>query len=366
MSSLEPVDEPDLVLSYQLTGYAQPLHRAETLHPRPECHEVLLRVDASGVCHSDLHLYDGYFDLGDGHRLDLTKGRKLPLTLGHEIAGTVVATGTDATDVAVGDRRVVYPWIGCGDCETCTLGDEHVCATPRPLGVILAGGFADHVLVPHSRYLFDYGSVDVALACTYACSGLTAYSALAKTKSREHGDPQQLLIIGAGGVGFAALSLAEALVGSSLLVADVDDARLAAVRAYGVDETVNPAAPDAVKQVRRLTGGGVAAAIDFVGSAASSAFGVGVLAPGGTLVVVGLFGGGLKLSLPLLPLKQLTIRGSYTGSLPEMAALMTLVRSGHVRAIPIDRRPLSAVQAALDDLRAGSTIGRIVVSPHSV
>ena len=137
MSSLEPVDEPDFMLSYQLTGYAQPLHRAETLHPRPGCHEVLLRVDASGVCHSDLHLYDGHFDLGDGHRLDLTKGRELPLTLGHEIAGTVVATGTDATDVAVGDRRVVYPWIGCGDCETCTLGDEHVCATPRPLGVIL-------------------------------------------------------------------------------------------------------------------------------------------------------------------------------------------------------------------------------------
>ena len=203
------------MLSYQLTGYEQPLRRVETEPPAPGGHEVLLRVDASGVCHSDLHLHDGYFDLGEGRRLDLTKGRELPLTLGHEIAGTVVATGSDATDVAVGDRRVVYPWIGCGDCETCAAGDEHLCATPRPLGVILAGGFADHVLVPHLRYLFDYGPVDVTLACTYACSGLTAYSTLAKTTSRERGDPPQLLIIGVGGVGFAALSLAPSLVRSS-------------------------------------------------------------------------------------------------------------------------------------------------------
>ena len=129
---------------------------------------------------------------------------------------------------------------------------------------------------------------------------------------------------------------------------------------------MNPTALEAAQQVKRRTGGGVAAAIDFVGSAESSAFGVGALAPGGTLVVVGLFGGALSLSLPLLPLKQLTIRGSYVGSLPEMAALMTLVRSGRVPAIPIDRRLLSAAQAALDDLGAGRAIGRIVLRPDAV
>ena len=150
--------------SYQLTGYGAPLERLEAARPEPSGDEVLLAVEACGVCHSDLHLADGYFDLGDARRLDLTGGRELPFTLGHEISGVVVACGPRVAGVAIGDRRIVYPWIGCGTCSTCETGEEHLCAAPRALGITRAGGFADHVLVPHARYLFDPGPVAAAPA----------------------------------------------------------------------------------------------------------------------------------------------------------------------------------------------------------
>ena len=348
--------------SYQLTAYGAPLERIEAARPEPSGDEVLLAVEACGVCHSDLHLADGYFDLGDARRLDLAGGRELPFTLGHEIAGAVVACGPDAAGVAVGDRRVVYPWIGCGGCSTCDAGEEHLCGAPRALGVTRAGGFADHVLVPHARYLFDPGPVATAPAATWACSGLTAYGALRKVAAREPA-AKHLLLVGLGGVGMAALGLAPSVVSAEVIAADVDAAKLDAAVARGASATVDASAADAVKQVRRRTGGGAAAAIDFVGSARSAAFALGALAPGGTLVVVGLFGGALKLSLPLLPLKQLTVRGSYVGSLAEMGELMRLARGGAVAPLPIDERPLAEAQSALDDLRAGAVLGRVVLRP---
>ena len=348
------------MLSYQVTAYGRPLERRETALPEPRGEEVLLRVGACGVCHSDLHLWEGAFDLGDGKRLDLTRGRDLPHTLGHEIAGEVVAVGPEASGVAVGDRRVVYPWLGCGDCPRCRTGDEHLCPTGHPVGVGCAGGFADHVLLPHPSCLFEYAPLGEALAATYACSGLTAYGALRKAVGAGAASGE-LLIVGLGGVGMAALGLLPSLVDAPVLCADVDAARLEVAGTRGAAATFDAAAPDAIKQVRRRTGDGVAAAIDFVGSERSAAFALGALAPGGTLVVVGLFGGALKLSLPLLPLKHLTIRGSYVGSPAEMAELLALGRSGSVPELPIAERPLAAAQAALDDLRAGRVIGRVVL-----
>ncbi len=347
---------------YELTAFGQPLARRESTPPEPRGSEVLLRVDACGVCHSDVHLYDGYFDLGNSRRLDLARGRELPLTLGHEIAGEVMACGPEAVDAAVGDSRVVYPWHGCGACAVCARGDEHQCGTPQQLGVNASGGFADHVLVPHPRYLFDYGPADPSLAATYACSGLTAYGALRKVAPSD-GATKSLLIVGLGGLGLAAVSLAPSVGPFEIIGADIDDARLQVARERGVVETVNTQAPDAAKQVKRRTGGGVAAAIDFVGSEQSASFAVSALALGGTLVVVGLFGGSLALSLPLLPLKQLSIRGSYVGSLPEMAALMALVRSGQVPPLPVTQRPLAEAQQSLDDLRGGRVVGRVVLRP---
>jgi len=349
------------MLNYQLVGYGEPLVRRETECPQPVGDEVLLRVEACGVCHSDIHLADGYFDLGDSKRLDLTQGRKLPFTLGHEIAGLVEACGSDVDQVQPGDRRVVFPWIGCRQCQTCSNGDEHLCGYPKALGVTRHGGFADYVVVPHSRYLFDIGDVSVARAGTYACSGLTAFSALTKVTDQLD-ESSHLLVVGLGGVGLAALSLAPSMIKTNLICADVDDQRLQLAQSYG-SIPINPNNSGSVKAVKKLSEGGAKVAIDFVGSESSSAFALSTLAPGGTLVVVGLFGGALKISLPLLPLKRLNVRGSYVGSLSEMTSLMTRVRARKIPLTPLDERPLGAVQSALDDLRAGSVVGRVVLRP---
>ena len=347
------------MISYQLTGFGDPLERVESSPPEPAGTEVLLRIEACGVCHSDLHLQDGFFDMGGGRRLDLSKGRTLPLTLGHEIAGAAEACGPDAEGVELGARYVAYPWIGCGGCGTCGSGQEHLCPRPLALGVTRAGGFSDHVLVPHPRYLFAAGDLPLTLACTYACSGLTAFGAVRKVQARVDGRP--LVIIGLGGVGFAALRLARALTGASIVVSDVDDATLQAAAGAGA-EVVDARAPDAAKRIRRATGGGAAAVIDFVGSETSAALGLGVLATGGLLVVVGLFGGELRAPLPLWPLRNLTVQGSYVGSLAEMGELMRLAAAGRAPSIPVAPRPLAEAQAALDDLRAGGAVGRIVLA----
>jgi D-arabinose 1-dehydrogenase-like Zn-dependent alcohol dehydrogenase len=347
--------------SQQIVEYGKPLEAREKPEPRPQGAEVLLRIAASGVCHSDLHIWDGFFELGGARKADITRGRSLPFTMGHEIVGEVAALGPEARGVKLGDRRIAYPWIGCGQCPICARGDDHLCAKPRQLGVQLDGGYASHVLVPDARYLYDYGAVPSELACTYACSGITAYGALKKVRDVVRG--QQLLIVGAGGVGFAGLMLAQAMLEARIVVADIDEAKLEAAKAAGADHVVNAASDGARREVMGLTGGGAAAVVDFVGSAKSAAFGFSCLAANASMVVVGLFGGAFELSTALLPLKNLTLRGSITGSPAEMAELMALVKAGKVKPLPVATRPLDQAQRTLDDLRAGRILGRIVLVP---
>lgn len=349
------------MISYQLAQFGQPLHRTERTTPVPTGDEVLLRVSACGVCHSDVHLSDGFFDLGEGRKVDLSKGRQLPLTLGHEISGEVVALGPTSQGVAVGDQRVVYPWLGCRACAVCAAGQEHLCPFPQALGVVRAGGFADHVMVPSARYLFDLGAVESALACTYACSGLTAYSALMKVSAEASG--RHLLLIGAGGVGLAALSVARTVLDAVVVVADIDPIRRQAAREAGADQVIDPTTEGAAKRVKQITGGGAVATIDFVGSTTSASFGLSVMSVGGTLVIVGLFGGLLPVRLPLIPLRQLTVRGSFVGSLAEMQALVDLVGTGRVAPLTVRTRPLAEAQAALSELRDGRGVGRTVLTP---
>ena len=350
--------------SYQIVEFGKPLEPREAPDPQPAGAQVLIRTTGCGVCHSDLHLWDGYFDLGGGQKMDLRdRGMQLPFTMGHEIGGEVIAVGPEAEGVKVGERYVVYPWIGCGECAACARGEDLLCANPRTLGVRWAGGYADRVLVPHPRYLIDFGGVDPALACTYACSGLTAYSALRKA-TEGLTEQDSVLVIGAGGVGLSAVHLAAAVTPAKLLVADIDpkkrEAALAAGAAAAVD---NGQRDDALRELRRLSGGGPAAAIDFVGAPATAQFGIDAVRRGGALVVVGLYGGALPLPIAMLPLKMLRIVGSYVGSLDEMRALMELVKSGRVPPIPVENRPLDAINATLDDLRAGRIVGRVVVQP---
>ena len=345
-----------------IVEFGQPLAEMELPTPEPTGDAVLLRVAGCGVCHSDLHIQDGYFDLGGGRKADLTAGRALPLCLGHEVVGTVVAMGERATGVAIGDSVVVYPWIGCGDCPVCAAGDEHFCPQHRSIGVAVDGGFADHLIVPHARYLFDHGDVPAEIACTYACSGLTAYSAIRKAVAAPAGAPGHIVLIGAGGVGLAGLAIARTLTDAAITVCDIDETKLEAAAKLGADHVVDSSAPDAAKRIRALTGGGAPAIVDFVGAAASLGFAMKAVARRGTVIVVGLMGGAVPLSVPLLPLTAMTLTGSYVGSLAEMAALMELARAGKIPALPVERRPLGEAQKTLEDMRAGQIVGRVVLA----
>jgi D-arabinose 1-dehydrogenase-like Zn-dependent alcohol dehydrogenase len=349
--------------SYVLEAFGVPLAEQEGPVPVPRAHEVVLAVGSCGVCHSDVHLADGYFDLGNGNRIGLAASVAPPRTLGHEIAGTVVAIGSDVEGVAVGDRRVVYPWIGCGKCAMCAAEAEHLCNAPRALGVNVDGGFSDHVLVPHARYLFDYAPLSEEQACTYACSGLTAYGALKKIASRfAHGD-QQLLIIGAGGVGLSGIRMAKHLGLPAPIVAEVDRSKWDIAREAGAADVIDPKAEGVARALIKSTGGGVAAAIDFVGAGETFSFGVNALRKGGTLVSVGLFGGATSISPALIAIKAVSIVGSYVGSPAEMGELMEIARMAALPELPLARVPLSAASATLEALREGRVRGRAVLKP---
>jgi alcohol dehydrogenase, propanol-preferring len=341
-----------------LAAYGAPLCETVAETPRPQGSEVLVRVARCGVCHSDLHMQDGFFTLGDGKQLDVRSGRTLPFTLGHEIAGTVESVGPEA-DTRPGAKIAVYPWIGCGQCPACKAGDENICAAPRHLGITVDGGYATHVLVPHPRYLIEYAPLPASYAGALMCSGLTAYAALKRLADRAGRAP--LLLVGAGGVGLMGLALTHAMFGAAPYVADIDAKKREAALAAGAKEVFDPADAGARKAVLKASGG-IYAAIDFVGSDKSLNFATGVLAKGGKVVVTGLLGGGYSTAVAMFPLKAMSIEGTQTGTLKEARELIELVCEQKIAAPPIAERPLAQASQTLDDLRAGKIVGRVVLT----
>jgi alcohol dehydrogenase/propanol-preferring alcohol dehydrogenase len=350
------------MLSYPVEAFGKPLAQALRETPQPQGTEVLVRISACGVCHSDVHLFDGYFDLGGGAKVDMGRAMNLPRVLGHEIAGTVVAVGPDAKGVKVGDRRVVFPWVGCGQCKLCQAGNEHLCNAPRAHGIHRDGGFADHVVVPHPRVLLEFDPLPDDQAATLACSGLTAYGALAKVKSLV-GPADPLMIIGAGGVGLSGIRLDKQVLGIAPIVAELDHGKWDIAREAGAGECIDPTADGAGKALVKATGGGVAAVIDFVGAGSTFSFGAGVLRRGGKLVSVGLFGGNTTLAPATLALKSLTFEGSYVGSLQEMRDLLAIARAGKLPGMPLASLPLAEANEALAELKAGHVRGRVILRP---
>jgi D-arabinose 1-dehydrogenase-like Zn-dependent alcohol dehydrogenase len=252
--------------------------------------------------------------------------------------------------------------MGCGECKVCRRGDENLCLTPRNLGVFSNGGYATHMMVPHPRYLFDIGDLPPEKAAPLACSGITAYSALKKVPPEVlHEEP--IVIIGAGGVGLMGLTLAKQMGGKGTIVVDIDAGKREAAMKAGAIATVDGKAPDAVKQIQTLTKGGAWAVIDFVGSSATAKLGSDALIKGGKLIIVGLFGGDITVPTPFFPMRAMAIQGSYVGSLTDMKELLDLVRRTGMPSVPLATRPLSEVNAALNDLRAGKVVGRVVVMP---
>jgi D-arabinose 1-dehydrogenase-like Zn-dependent alcohol dehydrogenase len=348
--------------SFQVCRCGEPLQMVERPTPKPAGTQVLLKVIAAGVCHSDIHIWDGYYDLGQGKRLQLQeRGVKLPLTMGHENVGEVAAIGPDAKGVKLGARLLAHPWMGCGVCAICKRGDEQLCKTPRNLGVFTDGGYSDYVMVPHPRYLFDIGDLDPARAAPLACSGITTFGALKKAGSIIKDEP--VLIIGAGGLGLMCLALNTMMGNKGAIVVDIDPVKREAAKKAGAIAVVDGNAPDAAQQIIKLTDGGAWAVIDYVGASKTVQLGIDSITKGGKVIVVGLFGGDITVSTPFFPLRGMSVQGSYVGSLPEMKELLELVRAKGLPPIPLRTQPLDAVAGVLDDLRAGKIIGRVVLTP---
>jgi propanol-preferring alcohol dehydrogenase len=350
--------------SFDVCQCGAPLQMVERPTPTPAGTEVLLKVLAAGVCHSDLHIWDGYYDLGGGKRMMLNeRGIKLPLTMGHENVGEIVAIGPNAKGVKVGDVRIVDPWMGCGECAVCKRGDENYCIKPRNNGIFTNGGYATHLMVPHPRYLFDIGDLPPEKAAPLACSGITTYGALKKIGGVLMSEP--IVIVGAGGLGLMCLALHKAMGGVGAIVVDIDPVKRDAAKQAGARAVIDGNASDTAAQIKQVTNGGAWAIIDLVGSSSTVQLGVDSLIKGGKLIIVGQFGGEITLPTVFFPQRAMTIQGSYVGSLTEMAELLDLVRRTGLPQIPIGVRPLAEVNAALEDLRAGKVVGRLVLVPTS-
>lgn len=347
----------------QVVEFGQPLVEAEVVTPHPTGTEVVLKIKAAGVCHTDLHLWHGGYDLGHGKRLSMQeRGVKLPLIMGHENVGVVEAVGPDVQHVQVGETYLVYPWIGCGQCEVCQQGNENYCLKPSTIGINQPGGYAESVRVPHEKYLISIGQLDPVRVAPLACSGLTCYSALRKFDLKRLKN-KPLVVIGAGGLGLMSISLLRALGGKGAIVIEPDASRRAAALEAGALAVVNPEDLDATEQVQALLDGPALDVLDFVSNPQTAELAFNLLTKGGHLVLVGLFGGAAPWPLPLIAMKALTIQGSYVGSLGELHELVNLVIENDISLIPVSTCNLPELKTALEDLELGKVVGRVVMTP---
>ena len=346
--------------AWALTRPATPLELLEMPTPAPQGTEVLLQVTHCGVCHSDLHLWDGWFDLGEGRRLSLAdRGVAMPMVMGHEIVGTVVACGPEAEGVKPGDSRIVFPWLGCGHCARCRAEDDNLCQVPSALGIARPGGYGSHVVAPHPRHLVDYAPLDAALAATYACSGITVFSAIRKLSPLDPDEP--VVLFGAGGLGRQALAVLAAMGHRNAVVVEPDAGKRAAALEGGARIVIDGGAEDLPAQIIAACGGPVRAVLDLVNAPATAKAAFAVVGRGGTIVQVGLFGGGFTLPLPVMPMRELALRGSYVGSPKDLRALVALAREGKLAPVPIVRMRPEQVNEAMTMLREGRAEGRIVL-----
>lgn len=345
---------------WAVTENKQPLQKLEAPDPKPTGTQVIVATTHCGLCHSDLHFWEGEYNLGGGQTMKITeRGVTLPRAPGHEIVGTVVAVGPDAKGVSIGDRRIVYPWIGCGHCERCLAGDENICATMKPIGVITDGGLASRVVVPHPRYLVDYGDLDPGVAATYACSGITVYGAIRKLDL--HSPDTPVVLFGAGGLGFSAITMLKALGHRVIIVVDVDISKRERVLEAGATAFVDGNAPDLTEALREAAGGPILASIDFVNSDRTARAAFDALGKGGRMVLVGVAGGELNISLAGMIFLPRSIMGTAMGSIDDLRTVVALAREGRLKPIPTERLPVDQVNDAFRRLHNGKVTGRIIL-----
>jgi alcohol dehydrogenase, propanol-preferring len=334
-----------------LREFKEPLIIEDIDQPQPGAHEVLIEVEACGVCHSDLHVADGDWP-------QIVAITKMPLILGHEIAGRVVDRGHAVCDLKVGDR-VGVPWVywTCGKCEFCLEGNENLCRSQKITGVTEDGGYAEFVKVPASHAT----KIPDALSCIEAaplfCAGVTVYRALKHAKIQPG---QRLAVFGVGGLGHLAVQLGVGL-GAVVTAIDLSDEKLAAAKSLGASATVNSANVNAVKELRRSGGAHVA----IVTSGAKQAYDIAFpcVRPTGILLVVGLPSESLCFPPILMAATEIRILASSVGTREDLREVLALAAAGKVMC-QTSTRPLSQVNEVLTQLRHGQVSGRVILTPR--
>ncbi len=332
-------------------GPGVPFRLDEVPLPEPGPGEVRIRVEAAGVCHTELHFESGLLDLG-----------LAPVTMGHEIAGSVDAVGSGVTDRRPGDRVILYYYSGCGACEWCARGEENLCPNPRAeLGFISDGGYAEYVVVPARNAVPIPDSLSFADAAPIGCGVTTALHACALADVAA-GD--SVAVYGMGGVGYGLVQIAR-LRGARVIGIGRSPEKLALATELGADAVVNASqADDVAAEVRRLTDGrGADVVFELVATAETMAASTAMLARRGRLVFVGYSPDALTVHPIQLVILEARVLGSVGNTLAELEEAVRLVAGGKVRTV-VDRVvPLESYASALDALREGRVTGRVVLAP---
>jgi propanol-preferring alcohol dehydrogenase len=346
--------------AFRLVDWGRPPVLDEVDRPVPRDGEVLVRVDAAGLCHSDLHVVDAHTG---------ALPFRPPFTLGHEIAGRVAALGPTAAGPSVGESVVVYgPW-GCGSCPRCAVGRENYCDRRAELayaGVGLGrdGGMAEYVLVPATRHLQPIGDLDPVQAAPLTDAALTPYHAIQPYRPQLI-EGSTVAVIGVGGLGHLAIQILRALTPSRVLAVDVREDALALADRSGAHLSTRASADTATVLRTASSGRGVDVVLDFVGSGASLELAARSLRSDGDLSIVGSGSGQLTIGKPG-PLPQgCRVALPFWGSRTELTEVVTLARTGALR-VEVERFPLSAAHEAITQLRNGHLKARAVLTPGAV
>jgi alcohol dehydrogenase, propanol-preferring len=331
-----------------LHEFKQPLVFKEVPRPQLGPGEVLIKVEACGVCHSDLHVADG--DWGQVSAIV-----KRPLILGHEIAGRVIEKGGDSGDLQIGDR-VGVPWVHwtCGECEFCREGNENLCSKQKITGVTVDGGYAELVKAPASHTIKIPDGLPSVEAAPLFCAGVTVYRAL---KHGRVSAGQRVAIFGVGGLGHLAVQIGRGL-GAEITAIDISDEKLALAKSLGASTVLNWASSNVVKELRGK--GGVHVAL--VASAARAAYDMAFacVRPTGTLLVVGLPAENVCFPPILMAAAEIRIQASAVGTRQDVREVLALAAAGKIRC-RFRTRPLSEANEALEQLRSGQVSGRMVL-----
>lgn len=340
----------------------EPLEIQTLETPKPRGSQVLIKVQSAGVCHSDIHLWEGGYDGPAGSFMKTTdRGVKYPLTPGHEVAGVIESMGEEVEGFTKNEKVLVFPWIGEGLCPACRIGEENLCDKPRSIGVYHDGGYAEYLLVPSYKYLIKLGDMDTDTSATLSCAALTAYGAVKNTHLRP---ADNVIIVGAGGLGLMAIQLAKAVTGARIISMDIDDEKLKVAKQNGADFTINSKNQDVIKSIMELTDNlGVDAVIDFVNASKTVETDMQILRRRARIVLVGLFGGALQLNLVTMPTRAYKIIGSYTGSLTDMIELVSLAKRGIIKPVVSNKFNLDQATEALTMLKEGKIVGRGIINP---